>query len=273
MLAIVTEPPRRDRNAGWAAGRRPRSLPFARQSAWHAPIKPHAERNLHAYVANDPVNLTDASGLTPEKDMPPPKCVGYNNCLVTGSHIPNGVGGICGGCSGYSIQIGSPNYAALARGADIPWSFAGTQTSSGITGTVTFGGKLSGVSLALNAVQSATLFNISYQTGGGGQFGGAGASESWIPFANLKDHWRRHGEALGTRSPDQYGGQAEANVASGRPFRFTFEGQTRLAHITRLGADAFMFTSTNLAQSRIFTHMRVEQQYLSNIGITLPRGF
>jgi hypothetical protein len=111
-------------------------------------------------------------------------------------------------------------------------------------------------------------------TGGGGTNGGAGASGSWTrDFAALRDHWARHGEALGTRTPDQYLIQADRNVDRGRNFAFRIDGSQRMAHITRMGSNAFMFTSTNLAETRIFTHMKVSQQYLSNVGITLPKGF
>jgi hypothetical protein len=34
-----------------------------------------------------------------------------------------------------------------------------------------------------------------------------------------------------------------------------------------------MFTSATPSGNRIFTHMEVDEQYLRNIGITLPEGF
>src|SRR5687767_4868927 len=103
--------------------------------------------------------------------------------------------------------------------------------------------------------------------GGGGSFGGGGATGSgWGPaFAGLRDHWARHGEELRTNSPTQYYNQAERNIQQGRDFRFRIDGQQRMAHITRIGRDAFMFTSTNLAGTRIYTHMRLNQRNLSNI--------
>ena len=58
----------------------------------------------------------------------------------------------------------------------------------------------------------------------------------------------------------------------GKSFKFTIDGQPRLAHIVRVG-DMFVFTSTNRSVTRIYTHMLVNEQYLRNKGITLPRGF
>ena len=121
-----------------------------------------AGMNLYAYVGGDPVNLSDPSGMTPPPNEPPkpPACVG-DACAMTGTRIPNGIGGLCGSCSGYSIQMGRLNFAAISRGRDIPWTFTGQATSAGLTGTVTFGGRLQGTQMGVGAGQMGALLGVS----------------------------------------------------------------------------------------------------------------
>jgi hypothetical protein len=198
-------------------------------------------------------------------------------------------GDIAGSQSGSSTAgpggAGGPTFGEAYQAAS---RLVGGYGSSAVNATADYfmgGGSLSRVAATIYESQSRSFgFGTDvagaafYQSGGVNFYlanqGGGGASGSWgIPFAEAKDHWSRHGEALGTRSVSQYHMQAERNVAQGRDFRFRIDGEQRLAHITRFGADAFMFTSTNLSETRIFTHMRVNERYLSNIGITLPREF
>jgi hypothetical protein len=54
-------------------------------------------------------------------------------------------------------------------------------------------------------------------------------------------------------------------------FNFYHDSQFKVAFVTPVGQDLFMFTSTAPSRNRIFTHMTVTQQYLSNLGITLPQ--
>lgn len=95
-----------------------------------------------------------------------------------------------------------------------------------------------------------------------------------LPFAKLKDHYRRHGEDLGVKNADEYLAQASNHVqSSGGSFRFRHDGSQKMAHITRLGPNKFMLTSSTVSGNRVFTHLAVNEQYLQNIGIKLPNGF
>jgi len=52
------------------------------------------------------------------------------------------------------------------------------------------------------------------------------------------------------------------------------DGETRIAHVTRVGEDKFFLTARDVSGKTIFTHHdNVNVQYLQNIGITLPAGF
>ena len=63
------------------------------------------------------------------------------------------------------------------------------------------------------------------------------------------------------------------HMRTGTPFRFRHMGMQKVAYVTRIGPDKFIFTSTNRSGRRIFTHFEVDMQYLRNLGITLPEGF
>lgn len=92
-------------------------------------------------------------------------------------------------------------------------------------------------------------------------------------FPNLKDHATRHAEGL-TRQAYLDEAIAHSAEGGGRRILFRHSGETRAAFISRVGPDSFKFTSTSESGGVIFTHMRsVTEQYLRNIGITLPRGF
>jgi RHS repeat-associated protein len=97
-------------------------------------------------------------------------------------------------------------------------------------------------------------------------------NQTCVRFGALRDHFRRHGEMLGVRSAGQYRDQAVHHLETGTEFRVRYAGETRLVHVTRF-ATGFMFTSSNLAETRIYTHMAVNANYLRNKGITLPEGF
>jgi RHS repeat-associated protein len=87
-------------------------------------------------------------------------------------------------------------------------------------------------------------------------------------FRNLKDHAKRHSELR----PREYYEQARLHMTVHQwKFKFRHDGQSKVAYVTQLGPDWFMFTSTTPSRNRIFTHMPVNQQYLRNIGITLPQ--
>ncbi|SIS03188.1 RHS repeat-associated core domain-containing protein [Moraxella cuniculi DSM 21768] len=92
-----------------------------------------------------------------------------------------------------------------------------------------------------------------------------------ISFGLFGDHARRHGNGL---NPTQYRIVAEKHLhCSQIKVKFRHNKMTKLAHITKVGEDLFVFTSSNLSKTRIYTHMQegVNSKYLQNIGITLPK--
>jgi hypothetical protein len=91
-------------------------------------------------------------------------------------------------------------------------------------------------------------------------------------FPDLSRHAADHAPGMTAQA---YYDEALSHMATGTPFRFTHDGQMKVAYITRLGKDSFMFTSTHPTGSMIFTHLRekVNADYLTRRGITLPEGF
>ncbi|MGH9874724.1 MAG: RHS repeat-associated core domain-containing protein [Pyrinomonadaceae bacterium] len=86
-------------------------------------------------------------------------------------------------------------------------------------------------------------------------------------FRNLKDHAKRHSEL----PPWQYYEEANMHARISQwKMRFYHNGQRKVAHVTQLGEDHYLFTSTSESGRQIFTHMPVTQQYLRNLGITPP---
>jgi len=102
-----------------------------------------------------------------------------------------------------------------------------------------------------------------------------GLKKKKIAFGLFRDHATRHGRAAGM-SPTQYRKSAEQHIGgcAERSVKVRHDGKTKLAHITKIGEDRYMFSSSNLSRTRIFTHMPegVSSQYLRNSGITLPKG-
>ena len=87
-------------------------------------------------------------------------------------------------------------------------------------------------------------------------------------FRNLKDHAKRHSEL----TPFEYYDQARTHMMFHHwKFNFYHERQSKVAYVTQLGPDWYIFTSTSASQFKIHTHMPVNGQYLRNIGITLPK--
>tara|TARA_R110002072_G_scaffold300787_1_gene478949 strand:- start:6 stop:731 length:726 start_codon:yes stop_codon:yes gene_type:complete len=86
----------------------------------------------------------------------------------------------------------------------------------------------------------------------------------------LRGHAAKHSDLR----PREYYQEAVANMNQGYGVRYHHGGQGKMGYVTRTGPNEFMFTGTSSrgATPTIFTHMRVSQRYLSNIGITLPIG-
>ena len=102
---------------------------------------------------------------------------------------------------------------------------------------------------------------------------GAGRLAREPEFDLIRDHAARHGPELGASSVNAYFDQAMRHMVTGTRFAFRHDGTQKMAYVTRLGPNKFMFTSTTLSGGRIFTHMVVNENYLARIGITLPGGF
>ena len=102
-----------------------------------------------------------------------------------------------------------------------------------------------------------------------------GLKKKKIAFGLFRDHATRHGKAAGM-TPKQYRKSAEQHIGgcAQRSVKVRHDGKTKLAHITKIGKDKYIFSSSNLSRTRIFTHMPegVSLQYLRNSGITLPRS-
>lgn len=96
-------------------------------------------------------------------------------------------------------------------------------------------------------------------------------------FRDFKDHADRHGGDAGMNR-DQYRASAEAHVSPGGSQwkgRFRHNGQTKMGHISKMGPNKYIFSSTTLSGRRIMTHMPegVTMRYIRGNGITLPKGF
>jgi RHS repeat-associated protein len=103
--------------------------------------------------------------------------------------------------------------------------------------------------------------------------GGVGRLARVAPgFSLLRDHVRRH--ALPAQSASSYYNAAVAHLCTGSRFVFRHDRTTKHAFVTRTGPDSFTFTSASRSGRRIFTHIYdVSEQYLRNLGITLPKEF
>ena len=93
-------------------------------------------------------------------------------------------------------------------------------------------------------------------------------------FPTLKDHFGKHG-----LTKEAYYGHAvknmnECSTKAGIKVNFRHDGVDKLAHIKRTSKEHFTLTVTNQNQTRIYTHFEeATKDYLSNKGITLPKGF
>jgi RHS repeat-associated protein len=238
-----------------------------------------ANLNLFSYTINNPVRLTDPDGkdwrdivrgvaggwldantlnaahnkfytqaLT-EAENQTDYLVGYTigNVAATIQGVGEVVGGGGGEAGGAALTVtgaGAPVGIPLAVGSAVVIAHG--------AGTSTAGAKNTGEALG----------NILFRKGEAKVKGGP-------DFPNLKDHARRHSNL----SPNAYYNRAVKNTETGKKFSFRHDGQQKNAYITRTGPDSYTFTSTSESGNTIFTHMEVNTQYLSNIGITLPVGF
>ena len=93
-------------------------------------------------------------------------------------------------------------------------------------------------------------------------------------FGDFSSHYTDHGHLAGmTRK--QYRSDAFAHSREGGAEwsgAYRHKGETRVAHVTRIGDDQYSLTTTTKSGNRIYTHMPEGKsaQYLRNNGITLP---
>jgi RHS repeat-associated protein len=91
-------------------------------------------------------------------------------------------------------------------------------------------------------------------------------------FGGLKDHQRRHAPHL---TPEEYFEAALYNIEIGYKVKYYHNGQFKWAYLTQVNPGQFIFTSTNLNGTRIFTHMTnsrgagafINSSYLRGLGI------
>jgi RHS repeat-associated protein len=89
-------------------------------------------------------------------------------------------------------------------------------------------------------------------------------------FSDLKDHAKRHSEFGGGDATKYYNSAVEHLGTAQHKIKVTHDGKTKYNHISSMGNGNYKFTSSNKSGSRIYTHMKVNAQYLKNKGITLP---
>jgi len=90
-------------------------------------------------------------------------------------------------------------------------------------------------------------------------------------FEDLSDHAKRHSDIGGGDVASYYNSAVMHTAKAKYKFRVTHNGQTKFAFVTPLQDGSFMFTSANISGKRIFTHLKVDANYLARKGITLPQ--
>ena len=246
--------------------------------------------NPYAYVGNDPVNFVDPWGLFQSGNDQLSGLTPVSNELLGLSSNDIGWNPTDFGAANVSAFLYPPSFATtqscsvLGLGCGpvrpqsrrVPWEYqpwhfiSGGRATSGIEYFRGVAGELGAgwweSPVGLGGVAKAGAAGVSKAT----ILAAAKANSKDIVFKNLKDHARRHG---GNLTANAYRAQAIRHLSTGTPFKFRHDEVQKVAYITRTGANQFLFTSASRSGNQIFTHMSVNQQYLRNIGITLPQGF
>ncbi|HKY27415.1 MAG TPA: DUF4214 domain-containing protein [Pyrinomonadaceae bacterium] len=265
--------------------------------------------NMYAYCANDPVNAIDPDGLFFKKLFKAIWKVLTSKWFIIAATVALTVISL-GSSLGYwalqaantSTMLGTPVTSAVLFGTHtttLGWIAAGLSTALAIPALGSLKATLTRVAaFAVGQVVGA----VGQLAGLGGSIGPGGTPE-WNPavndfrrvrrnvrrgngpvlrfeplsrmrraryptFRNLKDHAKRHSEL----TPFEYYEQARAHMMLHHwKFNFYHDGQSKIAYVTQLGPDWYMFTSVSRNRFNINTHMPVNGQYLRNIGITLPK--
>ena len=102
-----------------------------------------------------------------------------------------------------------------------------------------------------------------------------GEDRIWVhncKFADLRDHFARHGAQLGYRTMAEYkaGAFRHVHTTTGQSIRTGWFGGHRNHHVTSLGTDRYMLTVANRSGTQVYTHFEVNSRYLMSNGIRLP---
>ncbi len=98
-------------------------------------------------------------------------------------------------------------------------------------------------------------------------------NECGTTFPALISHAAKHEIGGRVLSVGKYLKDALANVQNGLRVRFFHDGQQKWAFLSRTKDGLIKLTSTSKNKRTIFTHFETNEKYLSNLGITLPKGF
>ncbi|MGL5891293.1 MAG: hypothetical protein ACRC3B_15495, partial [Bacteroidia bacterium] len=69
--------------------------------------------------------------------------------------------------------------------------------------------------------------------------------------------------------PEKMFNQAIDNMNFGQEFAVLYEGNHRLAYISKIGEGQYLYTAASTNKKVIFTHMVVDSKKLKRLGITV----
>jgi len=272
------------------------------------PIDPQT-LNMYAYCVNDPVNAIDPDGLFFKKLFKAIWKVLTSKWFIIAATVAltvislgSGLGFWAPQAANSSSVLGTSVTSSVLFGTHttaLGWIHAGLSAAVAIP---TLGSWKTALTQVATIALGRVVGSLGQLAGLGGLLGPGGTPE-WNPsvndfrrprrnvarrngpvlrfeplsrmpraryptFRNLKDHAKRHSELTAA----QYYDQARFHMQLHHwKFNFYHCQQSKIAYVTQLGPDWYMFTSVSRNRFVILTHMPVNEQYLRNIGITLPK--